>query len=88
MSLFRDKAVQVTKNYDFVVTIDSSSIVTTISNGNVFTKPGNEHGEADYAMWHHSIQEQSNNILMVSCDTDTWVYGLGLYELELLANKN
>ena len=79
-SNFKAKATKVTTMCNFSVTIDSSTCVVTVSNGQAMDKAGNEHGEADYAIWHHSIRESSAHILIVSRDTDTWVYGLGLYE--------
>lgn len=85
--LFRDKSTAVTSNYSFSVTIDSPSL-PAVNNGSIDSKPANHHGEADYAIWHHCIQEASTNILVVSSDTDTWVYGLGLYELGYLDGKN
>lgn len=86
---FRDKAALVTTTNNFMVTIDSPSLpsVITISNGATASKDSNEHGEADYAIWYHAILEPSSNIIVVSSDTDTWVYGLGLYEQRHLGLK-
>jgi hypothetical protein len=50
--------------------------------------PPNQHGEADYAVWHHTIHSPSRNIVIFSGDTDTWVYGLGLCELGWLEGKS
>ena len=83
VSLFKVKSTNITSGYNFTVTIDSPSTVSTVSNGGVTDNAGNEHGEADYAIWHHCIRESSSHILVVSSDTDTWVYGLGLYEQHL-----
>ncbi len=84
---FRDKAAVVTTSYNFTLTIDSPTFVVRINNGVTACKVNNEHGEADYAIWHHAILEPSQNIMVVSSDTDTWVYGLGLYELRHLGEK-
>ena len=48
----------------------------------------NEQGEADYALWHHAIHCQGNDVLIVSSDTDVWVYGLALWEAGWPHNKN
>ena len=40
------------------------------------------------AIWHHCIWETATDFLVVSSDTDTWVYGLGLCELGHLDGKN
>ena len=81
-SKFVSKAMILTKNYDFSLVIDSPSLqqLLMIQNGNVTNSTRNEHGEADYAIWHHSIQSLSQNILIISSDTDTWVYGMGILE--------
>ena len=47
----------------------------------------NQHGEADYAVWHHAIHAPSQNVVIVSSDTDTWVYGLGILENGWLQEK-
>ena len=39
-----------------------------------------EQGEADYALWHHAVHCQGNDVLVVSGDTDVWVYRLALWE--------
>ena len=36
--------------------------------------PLNEHGEADYAIWYHVARSTVQNSLVVSKDTDAWVY--------------
>lgn len=86
---FKNKASKTTTTYNFVVTIDSPSLtsVLRISNGVISSQQSNEHGEADYAMWHHCILDPSSNFLIISSDTDTWVYGLGLYEQGYLDRK-
>ena len=85
-----DKAVTVSRQFNFSLTMDSPSlsVVQTIHNGNTHDSPNNEHGEADYAVWHHCIHASSNNVLIVSSDTDTWVYGLGLCELNFFQGKH
>ena len=52
------------------------------------TSESNEHGEADCAIWYHCIHSSSNSILIVSSNTDSWVYGLGICETGLLREKN
>ena len=86
---FGDKSKTVTRNYNFSVTIDSPLLpfLVTIHRGQSENKPPNQHGEADYAIWHHCICEISTTILVVSSDTDTWVYGLGLCQLGYLRGK-
>ena len=78
--LSKDKAATVTKDYTLSVTIDSPSLpsVIKVSSGDFFIKASNQHGEADYAIWYHCIHESLLIILVVSSDTDTWVYGLSL----------
>ena len=61
--------------------------MSTIRNGTLHNSHSNQHGEADYAIWHHCIQTPSNNVLIVSSDADTWVYGLGVYESGQLSGK-
>lgn len=48
----------------------------------------NQNGGADYAVWDHAITASSTSILIISSDTDTWVYGLGLAEAGHLTVKN
>ena len=75
----RAKGVTVTREYSFQITIDSPTLssVITIGDGEASTQASNEHGEADYAIWHHCIHESSRNIVVVSL-IHAWVYGLGL----------
>ena len=80
---FLGKSAAVTTLYGFSVTIDSPSV----SNGAITYSSSNEHGETDYAIWHHCIKTTSCNTLVVLSDTDIWVYGLGLRELRLLEGK-
>ena len=40
----------------------------------------NEHGEADYAIWHYCMYSPSNISFIVSRDTDTWVCGQEIHE--------
>ena len=71
------------------IVVDSPSVTCPqkILNGTLTEHLINHHGEADYAMWHHAIHSTTSNILIVSSDTDTWVYGLGLSEHGYLAHK-
>ena len=50
--------------------------------------PGNEHSEADYAIWYHVARSTTSNTLVLSKDTGTWVYGLLLIELGFLEGKH
>lgn len=84
---FQDRSVNVTATHNFNVTIDSPSF-SSVTRGTIHHSPANEHGEADYAIWHHCIRSNIRNILVVSSDTDTWVYGLGLFELNLFDTKH
>lgn len=61
-------------------TVPSLPSLVRVQSGEVNTTKGNAHGEADYAIWHHCIHAPSTNILLISADTDSWVYGLGLSE--------
>ena len=81
-SKFQAQAMHSTRQHHFSLILDSPSIqtVSTIRNGTLHNSQSNQHGEADYAIWHHYIQTPSNNVLIVSSDTDTWVYGLVVYE--------
>ena len=76
-----------TKPITFV--IDSpNALPFLIQGGSIQKHPTNEHGESDYAVWHHAIHSPSRNIVIYSGDTDTWVHGLGLYELGWLNEKS
>ena len=37
-------------------------------------------GEADYCIWHYTIHCRGTECLVVACDTDVCLYGLGLWE--------
>ena len=69
--------------------IDSPSLEcpTCVHDGNVSSIQRNMHGEADYTIWHHTIHCQGTNCLVVTSDTDVWVYGLGLWEAGWLRHK-
>ena len=86
---FIAQAVQVTNTYPFQLLLDSPSITkpALVSQGILTDQPSNKHGEADYAIWHHTIHASSRHIIIVSSDTDTWVYGLGLAEVGWLQGK-
>ena len=58
-----------------------------VTNSTLCSYPQNKHGEADYAIWHHASYTPASSVLVVSCDTDTWVYGLGIYEVGYLGEK-
>ncbi len=74
---------------NLTLVLDSPAYDTTImvQHGDVSNLPPNEHGEADYAVWHHAIHCSAPNVLIVSSDSDTWVYGLGISERGWLAGK-
>ena len=82
---FLSEGDSASSNYAFTVTIDSPAFnsVIKVQGGQKEELPENEHGEADFAMWHHCIHCQSNHVVIVSSDTDTWVYGLGIYDTHL-----
>ena len=86
---FVDKAVIVTHMYPLQLIVDSpsSSTLLHICDGNVNQHPPNNQGEADYAIWHHATHAPSSNVLVVSSDTDSWVYGLGILEIGWLRGK-
>ena len=88
-SKFQAQAMHSTRQRHFSLILDSPSIqtVSTIRNGTLHNSQSNQHGEAEYAILHHCIQTPSNNVLIVSSDTDTWVYGLGVYESGQLSGK-
>ena len=77
------------KKYNYYLIVDSPSLqsLSTIQDGNVYTSECNEHGEADYAIWYHCMHSPSNNLIIVSSDTDTWVYGLGICEAGHMNHK-
>ena len=85
-SKYQTQAVSSTKQCHFSVILDSPSLssLSTIQGGCMRNSESNEYGEADYAIWHHCIHSQSNNVLIVLSDTDTWVYGLGIFETKQL----
>ena len=86
---FVDKAVIVTRMYPLQLIVDSpsSSTLLRICDGNVNQHPPNKQGEADYAIWYHATHAPSSNVLAVSSDTDSWVYGLGIMEIGWLRGK-
>ena len=69
--------------------IDSPALTNPhcICNRNITILTPNQHGEADYALWHHTIHCHSRDCLVVASDTDVWVYGLGLWEAGWIKNK-
>ena len=72
----------------FILDTPSAPRTYTLTEGSIIEYPHNEHGESDYAVWHHAIHSQCRNIVIFSGDTDTWVYGLGLCELGWLEGKS
>ena len=75
------------KAITFIIDSPSAPSPFIIRQGSIQQHPHNQHGESDYAVWHHAIHSPSMNIVIFSGDTDTWVYGLGLCELGWLEGK-
>ena len=82
-------ALSATTNSDITIMIDSPSFnfPVHIAHKKTTSLPQNQHGEADYAVWYHAINSQSLNILLISGDTDSWVYGMGIFEAGWLRDK-
>ena len=57
-SKFQAQGMHSTRQCDFSLILDSPSLqtVSTIRDGALYTSQSNEHGEADYAIWHHCIK--------------------------------
>ena len=83
-------ALTVTSNESVKIIMDTPSFTqpAMIKDGSVERHPSNQHGEADYAIWHHASQCEARHILVFSSDTDTWVYGLAIKERGYLGHKN
>ena len=86
---FCKKKLKQCNQYSYSLIMDSPSLrsLSTVRGGNVYTSEGNQHGEADYAIWYHCMHTPSYNIIIVSSDTDTWVYGLGICEAGHMNHK-
>ena len=54
---------------------------STHKNGILHTSEHNEHGEGDVAVWHHCLSRSEQNIVILSSDTDVWMYRLLTTEL-------
>ena len=82
--------ISMAKKQTISIVIDSPSLHNPqcISKHRIIQLPKNQQGEADYTLWHHAINCTGIDILVVSGDTDVWVYGLGLWEAGWLINKN
>ena len=63
--------------------LDSPALsgVVHIQEGNVNTGDPNEHGEGDVGVWYHCLLRSEQNFMIVSSDTDVWMYGLLVIEL-------
>ena len=87
---YLSQAMSSTKQQNYSLIMDSPSLqsLSTIKDGNMYSSEGNEHGEADYAIWYHCTHSPSNNLIIVSSDTDTWVYGLGICEAGHIDHKH
>ena len=72
----------------FIIDSPAFPYLCMLRNGIVYERPSNEHGEADYAIWYHVMRSNTTNAIILSKDTDTWVYGLALMELGLVSDKN
>ncbi len=82
---FITRSIHATKTCPFELDSPSLPLPVLVSNGVATNQPPNKHGEA---MWHHAIHTPFNHIVIVSSDTDTWVYGLGLAEVGWLRGKH
>lgn len=69
----------------FVVDSPAFPKVYMLRNSSMHLLPSNEHG---YAIWYHIIHSNTSNVMVLSKDTDTWVYGLALMEQGLVSDKN
>ena len=83
------RSLETTTSTDIEVVIDTPSFTqpALIKSGTVHRQSPNQHGEGDYAVWHHAIHTSSQHIVIISSDTDTWTYGLGLQEAGHLRDK-
>ena len=72
-----------------VIVIDSPSFdsVKVVHDRSICNLNRNEHGEADYAIWYHVTKSSVSKTLVLSKDTDTWVYGLALMEFGIICDK-
>ena len=84
-----ENALSTITSHQLVVVIDSPAVQhpVMVTNSTLYSYPQNKHGEADYAIWHHAFCTPASSVLVVSCDTDSWVYGLGIYEVGYLGEK-
>ena len=71
-----------TSTTTFVIDSPSLSSVVQIEKGNMAVREPNEHGEGDVAIWHHCCSSSSQKFIIVSSDTDVWVYGLLIVEFD------
>ena len=83
------KFLEISLKYNIpLFVIDSQAIHSAVRLQKVISMPLNEHGEADYAIWYHVARSTVQNSLVVSKDTDAWVYGLALMEQGYLEGKH
>ena len=83
------KILEISLKYNIpLFVIDSQAIHSAVRLQKVISMPLNEHGEADYAIWYHVARSTVQNSLVVSKDTDAWVYGLALMEQGYLEGKH
>ena len=45
------------------------------------TMEPNKHGEGDVGVWHHCLRQPQKNFILLSSDTDVWMYGLLITKL-------
>ena len=85
-----ERGTHLTSTYHLQIVIGSPTLHSPVSvaDGHTHSHPPNQHGEADYAIWHHTSHTSSSLIGIISSDTDTWVYGLALVEIGWVQGKS
>ncbi len=80
------KSVTCAKPFDLVLDTLSFPTPILVSSGATTNLQPNQHGEADYAMWHQAIHSSCSTVLILASDTDTWTNGIGIHQY-YLGNK-
>ena len=70
-----------TTSVTFVVDSPTLPAIYSIQQGTINSIKHNQHGEGDVGVWYHCLLRPEKNVLIVSSDTDIWMYGLLLTEL-------
>ena len=70
-----------TTSLSFIIDSPALSSVAHIQDGNLNIGEQNEHGEGDVGVWYHCLLRSEQKIMLVSSDTDVWMYGLLVTEL-------